>query len=94
MRRGRCALSRRAPRRPRRAPPRGRRARACRLVGTGLPLVRVPNGGSWGFTPRAPFTEAERWLGVPTEERPDHDGLVRRYLAAFGPASVRDAERG
>lgn len=62
------------------------------LVRTGLPLVRVPDGGRWCFTPRAPFTDAERWLGVSPDERPDHDGLVRRYLAAFGPASVRDAE--
>jgi Winged helix DNA-binding domain len=62
------------------------------VVRTSLPLVRVPDGGRWGFTPKAPFTDGERWLGRPLRKRPDRAELVRRYLAAFGPASVRDAE--
>jgi hypothetical protein len=62
------------------------------VVRTSLPLVRVPDGGRWGFTPKAPFTDAERWIGRPLRKRPDRPELVRRYLAAFGPASVRDAE--
>jgi hypothetical protein len=62
------------------------------VVRTSLPLVRMPDGGRWGFTPKAPFTDAERWIGRPLRKRPDRAGLVRRYLAAFGPASVRDAE--
>jgi hypothetical protein len=62
------------------------------VVRTSLPLVRVPDGGRWGFTPKAPFTDAERWIGKPLRKRPDQAELVRRYLAAFGPASVRDAE--
>ena len=62
------------------------------VVRTSLPLVRVPDGGRWGFTPKAPFTDAERWLGRPLRRRPTGAELVRRYLAAFGPASVRDAE--
>jgi hypothetical protein len=62
------------------------------VVRTSLPLVRVPDGGRWGFTPKAPFTDAERWIGRPLRRRPDRAGLVRSYLAAFGPASVRDAE--
>jgi Winged helix DNA-binding domain len=62
------------------------------VVRTSLPLVRVPDGGRWGFTPKAPFTDAERWLGRSLRKRPDRAELVRRYLAAFGPASVRDAE--
>jgi Winged helix DNA-binding domain len=62
------------------------------VVRTSLPLVRVPDGGRWGFTPKAPFTDAQRWLGRPLRKRPDRAELVRRYLAAFGPASVRDAE--
>lgn len=62
------------------------------VVRTSLPLVRVPDGGRWGFTPKAPFTDAERWIGRPLRKRPDRAELVRRYLAAFGPASVRDAE--
>jgi Winged helix DNA-binding domain len=62
------------------------------VVRTSLPLVRVPDGGRWGFTPKAPFTDAERWIGRPLRKRTDRSGLVRSYLAAFGPASVRDAE--
>ncbi len=62
------------------------------VVRTSLPLVRVPDGGRWGFTPKAPFTDAERWIGRALRKRPDRAELVRRYLAAFGPASVRDAE--
>ncbi len=62
------------------------------VVRRSLPLVRVPDGGRWGFTPKAPFTDAEHWLGRPLRKRPDRAELVRRYLAAFGPASVRDAE--
>ena len=62
------------------------------VVRTSLPLVRVPDGGRWGFTPKAPFTDAERWIGKPLRKRPDRAELVRRYLAAFGPASVRDMQ--
>ena len=62
------------------------------VVRTQLPLVRVPDGGRWGFTPKAPFTDAERWLGKPLRKSADRKELVRRYLAAFGPATVKDAE--
>jgi DNA glycosylase AlkZ-like len=62
------------------------------VVRTSLPLVRVPDGGRWGFTPKAPFTDAEGWIARPLRKRPDRAELVRSYLGAFGPASVRDAE--
>jgi Winged helix DNA-binding domain len=62
------------------------------VVRTQLPLVRVPDGGRWGFTPKAPFTDAERWLGKSPGKSADTKELVRRYLAAFGPATVKDAE--
>ncbi len=62
------------------------------VVRTQLPLVRVPDGGRWGFTPKAPFTDAERWVGKPLRKSADRKELVRRYLAAFGPAGARDAE--
>ena len=55
------------------------------VVRTGLPLVRVPDGGRWAYTPRAPFTDAERWLERPLRKSRDVAGLVRRYLGAFGP---------
>ena len=62
------------------------------VVRTQIPLVRVPDGGRWGFTPKAPFTDAERWLGEPLRKSADREELVRRYLGAFGPATARDAE--
>ena len=62
------------------------------IVRTHLALVRVPDGGRWGFTPKAPFAPAEEWIGKPAAKRANGPKLVERYLAAFGPASVADAE--
>jgi Winged helix DNA-binding domain len=61
-------------------------------VGLWLDLVRVPPFGTWE-QPRADlYGLASDWLGEPPslteEEGVDH--LVRRYLAAFGPASRAD----
>lgn len=57
-------------------------------VRTYLPLVQVPPGGTWGSGSRASYSAAETALGPPPP--PDLKGLLRRYLAAFGPASVMD----
>ncbi len=62
-------------------------------VRTHLPLVQVPDESVWGFPAAAGFALADEWLGraIPA----GNDGLpelVRRYLAAFGPASVQDAQ--
>jgi hypothetical protein len=61
-------------------------------VRTLVPLVMVPSeDGRWGFPRVAEFTLAEEWLGeAPGEE--DREALVRRYLAAFGPASAADVQ--
>jgi hypothetical protein len=63
-------------------------------AGTGMwvDLLRVPPSGTWA-RPRADlYALADRWL---TRERPsEHDGrvhLLRRYLAAFGPATIQEA---
>ncbi len=53
-----------------------------------LPLVQVPPGGTWGSGTRASYSPAETVLG--TTEPPDLKNLLRRYLAAFGPASIMD----
>jgi hypothetical protein len=60
-------------------------------VRTHLRLIGVPNGSRWRFGGRAPFAPAEDWLGRPLPEQGDPAEMVRRYLAAFGPATPADA---
>ena len=55
-----------------------------------LPLLQVPPRGVWGGGGRATWTTIERWLDAPMPESPGADDVVRRYLAAFGPATVAD----
>lgn len=61
-------------------------------VRTNLPLVQVPSGGVWGYSGKAPFTTPERWLGRAPSGPEDPRDLVLKYLAAFGPATVRDVQ--
>ena len=53
---------------------------------THLPLTMVPTADRWGFPRDARFALAE----AGEDEAPEP--LVRRYLAAFGPASAADAQ--
>ncbi|HWF34432.1 MAG TPA: winged helix DNA-binding domain-containing protein, partial [Solirubrobacteraceae bacterium] len=57
-----------------------------------LPLVMVPTGERWAFPRVAEFTLAESWLGRPLPDADSPEGLVLRYLAAFGPASAADMQ--
>ena len=55
-----------------------------------VPIVQVPPRGIWGMSGQPTWTSAEHWLGRTPTAKPSLEKLVRRYLGAFGPASVAD----
>lgn len=62
-------------------------------VRAGVALVQVPPRGIWGGGGRALHTSAEAWLGAPLAPAGSQpDEMLLRYLGAFGPASVADAQ--
>ncbi|WP_213455761.1 winged helix DNA-binding domain-containing protein [Rhizomonospora bruguierae] len=61
-------------------------------VRTHLPLVMVPTQDRWAFPSVARFALADEWLGAEPAPDPEPAALVRRYLAAFGPATAADAQ--
>ncbi len=65
--------------------------RVWRRVRTNAPILHVPGEEPHAFGQRNRFVAATAWLGVLEAEEGDGvTRLVRRYLAAFGPASRAD----
>ena len=64
-------------------------ARAIRHL---VPLIQVPPRGVWGESGPAAHTTVEAWLGRRLDPDPSPGEMVVRYLGAFGPASVKDAQ--
>ena len=62
------------------------------LIRTAVPLVQVPPRGLWRRSGPVAHTSMEAWLGEPPADLPSIDEVMVRYLAAFGPASVMDAQ--
>lgn len=65
--------------------------RVWRRVRTNAPILHVPGDEAHAFGQRNRFVAAAAWLGkLEAEEGEGVKRLVRRYLAAFGPASRAD----
>jgi hypothetical protein len=62
-------------------------------IRTHVPLVQVPTDAAWAFPAAADFALADTWLSTKVAtDATAAEALVLRYLAAFGPASVADAQ--
>ena len=57
-----------------------------------LPLVHVPPRGTWGRGGAVPAVLAESWLERPLSDDRSPEAMIVRYLGAFGPATVKDAQ--
>jgi hypothetical protein len=67
-------------------------AAMAQAVRARVPLVQVPPRGLWGRSGPIEHTSVESWLGRPVASDPSPATMVLRYLAAFGPATVRDVQ--
>jgi hypothetical protein len=57
-----------------------------------VPLVQVPPRGVWRRSGAVKLAALDAWLGRNVPATVDREPIVLRYLAAFGPASVMDAQ--
>ncbi len=62
------------------------------LARAALPLVQIPPRGVWGKAGQPTYQVADHWLDGVSVADPSAAGLVCRYLAAFGPATVADMQ--
>jgi len=57
-----------------------------------VPMVQVPPRGVWRKSGAVKFAALDAWVGRPLPTSVDRDEMALRYLGAFGPASVKDAQ--
>jgi hypothetical protein len=57
-----------------------------------VPTVYVPPGGTWGKAGSVPVTTAKAWLGRDIGKDVAAGPMILRYLAAFGPATLKDIQ--
>ncbi|SCK20141.1 winged helix DNA-binding domain-containing protein [Streptomyces sp. WMMB 322] len=55
-------------------------------------VVQIPPRGLWGHSGQPTYATIESWAGRPVSSDPSIDAVLLRYLGAFGPASVMDAQ--
>jgi hypothetical protein len=72
--------------------PDGDRLAMEQTIRTEVALVQVPPRGLWGRSGPIAHTSVEAWLGDAPATSPSIDHIVRRNLAAFGPASAMDIQ--
>ena len=67
----------------------------ARAIHNWIDLVRAPPSGTWERRRADLYASARDWLGdpPPEDEPAAMEHLVRRYLAAFGPATRQDVQR-
>ena len=62
------------------------------LIQTREVLIQIPPTRIWGSGHAPISTRVENWLPAPHKRPIPRETLVRRYLAAYGPASVNDMQ--
>jgi hypothetical protein len=55
-----------------------------------VPMVQIPPRGVWGRAKQATWATVADWLGAEPSGDGSPEEALRRYLAAFGPATVAD----
>ena len=55
-----------------------------------VPMVQLPPRGVWRRSKQATWATVGDWLGAEPAGEPDPAETLRRYVAAFGPASLAD----
>jgi len=65
---------------------------AALAVRMNVPLLGTPGDSPWGFSTNATWILADDWLGQPVPGKVNTSVLIKKYLAAFGPATPADAQ--